>query len=638
MKKLTLLLLSCFMACSVIMAQSVSTADLEKAANKGDVTAMVNLGASYFNNGAFKKAAEWFEKAVKKESAVGKYYLAYMYLEGKGVKRNTDKAVKLMDEAAYANVADAQLFKGYWYENGLKGYEIIWGSEMDNKPMITYISPDQEKAAEWYVKAAANGNAEALKWVEARGMESLLTEARESAPKTVSPQALAELEKSAKKGDVKAMVDLGISYFNNGSLKKASEWFDKAIKEEESPVAKYYVAKMHLEGNGKKRNTEKAVKLMEEAAFGGVAEAQCMEGEFYDNGLTGYEVALGSELTNRPKITYISRDKSKAAEWYGKAAASGNKKAISWLVKNGKTDRLPADVQEKIAEEKAAQEKQLADMKAAQERRQAEEKIKKMADEFMSVKGNTSAIRSKYESSVQSYGLDFVAAAVAEVGKTDPTYATELSGIKESIEKEERAKAEAKRIAEEKKAAEIATKGEVCDRCGELELRKKGGKYTIYNESGTPVLKDLKDFKYKRTFSEGWFVWNQAGKIGFINKYGKLVVPFGKYSGIANYTCGSGGSELILVAQGRKMGAVNYKTGVQVIPPVYDRIIATGRDGRTMWAKETTTGGVFYVFTANGKQLTSKTIRNSQQYALSSLMEDYGIYSLVEIGGWNYNK
>ena len=630
------------MACSVIMAQSVSTADLEKAANKGDVTAMVNLGASYFNNGAFKKAAEWFEKAVKKESALGKYYLAYMYLEGKGVKRNTDKAVKLMDEAAYANVADAQLFKGYWYENGLKGYEIIWGSEMDNKPMITYISPDQEKAAEWYVKAAANGNAEALKWVEARGMESLLAEARESAPKTVSPQALAELEKSAKKGDVKAMVDLGIYYFNNGSLKKASEWFDKAIKEEESPVAKYYVAKMHLEGNGKKRNTEKAVKLMEEAAFGGVAEAQCMEGEFYDNGLTGYEVALGSELTNRPKITYISRDKSKAAEWYGKAAASGNKKAISWLVKNGKTDRLPADVQEKIAEEKAAQEKRLAEMKAAEERKQAEEKIKKMADEFISVKGNTSAIRSKYESSVQSYGLDFVAAAVAEVGKTDPTYATELSGIKESIEKEERAKAEVKRIAEEKKAAEIAAKGELCERFGGFELRRKGDKYMIYNEKGTALFKDLSGYK-KGGLSTGvalpgFIVWNQSGKVGYVNRYGKLVIPFGKYSAIAYSPQGQGDDTLIIVAQGGKVGAVNYKTGVQVIPTVYNDIIATGREGRMMWAKETTTGGIFYIITPKGKVLASKTIKNSQRYLMTSFMQDYGIYSMADYGGWNKNR
>ncbi|PJG82247.1 tetratricopeptide repeat protein [Caviibacterium pharyngocola] len=75
---------------------------LQKTANAKDQTAMFVLGMLYYRElKDFKNAFLWLEKAAKADHNESKFRLATMYEEGKGTKRNAEKAV-------------------YWYQQTLK--------------------------------------------------------------------------------------------------------------------------------------------------------------------------------------------------------------------------------------------------------------------------------------------------------------------------------------------------------------------------------------------------------------------------------------------------------------------------------------------------------------------------------------
>lgn len=405
-------------------------------------------------------------------------------------------------------------------------------------------------------------------------------------------KSITDLEKLAKGGDVNSMLEVGMRYYNLGSFKKAADWFEKAAKKD-SPDAKYNLATMLLEGQGKKRNTGKALKLMEEAAYGNVANAQYMMGYWNEEGLKGYEFFMGSEMDFKPKISYVTPNSSKAYEWFEKAAANGQKDAIEWFVKRGQVDRLPAETQQKVKEEQAAA------------------KMKESVDRFMSIKDESikykrdiieSDVRRAYESEIESNGEEYVAKVIAEIGKTDPSYAAEISKIKEKIEKEELAKAEAKK----KEEAEIAAIGKsVCDFKNGIELREKGGKYILY-KNGAVQYKDWS--KIKQDVNRNYFVWDSAGQIGYLNQDGKLVVPFGKYPTIVG---AEGGFKRIVVEKGNKVGAVDFKTGVQTVPIIYDEYMGRGREGRMVWGIKSIHTMKIYVLTSAGKQLATKEFEMS---------------------------
>jgi TPR repeat protein len=109
---------------------------------------LVNDGIQAYKSGNYKKAAKLFKKAANQGNAEAQYKLGDMYNEGKGVKKDYQKAVywykkaaKLFKKAANQGNADAQCKLGdmYYYGKGVK--------------------KDYQKAVYWYKKAANQGNA-----------------------------------------------------------------------------------------------------------------------------------------------------------------------------------------------------------------------------------------------------------------------------------------------------------------------------------------------------------------------------------------------------------------------------------------------------------------------------------------------
>lgn len=457
-------------------------------------------------------------------------------------------------------------------------------------------------------------------------------------------KSVEELENAAKKGDVESMLTLGTSYWNNESFKDAAKWFEKAAKAE-SPEGKFYLAVAYLQGKGKKKDIDKAVMLMEEAANVGLVEAQAWMGVYCEKIATSY--SSYKDYNNLEKRLYDEYS-SKAKEWYIKAASNGNKYSIDRLrvefrvnwyanapleLREWATNRTNAELDggysgtrlyikdeelpEVIREVKAEEEKKLAEEQAAAE----------FNVEFNKIVDNYSCMDAHYYYNmvVKSKGKEYMTKVREEISKKSPGYAAELLKIEE----------------EEK------SYGRYIQSVGNgFVLREKDGSYIIYKKDGTILFKDLKNaqkagsrvtLNSSLSYDSRCFIWNKLGKLGYMNSHGKLVIPFGKYSAIAKNPQGNGSYAVILVAQGEKEGAVKYDTGTVLVAPRYDEMVAIGSNGRMLFANNTSSGATYYVIDANGRVLTSRTLRKSQTYSLQALLNDYGISSTVESGGWKHN-
>lgn len=132
------------------------TLDLEKsehwyrkAANQGDIDAMVSLGTIYYSGGEdygirkdFNKAFHYYSNAAHDGDSEAQLYLAIMYLRGEGVERDYEKAFEWTEKSAKQGYAPAQNELGKAYEQ---------------------MKQDYNKAIEWYKKAAAQGYQDAQK-------------------------------------------------------------------------------------------------------------------------------------------------------------------------------------------------------------------------------------------------------------------------------------------------------------------------------------------------------------------------------------------------------------------------------------------------------------------------------------------
>lgn len=140
-----------------------------KAAESGDTEAQYKVGIEYCLGSPgthvdYKKAAEWFQKAVDNGFLPAKRELGILYLRGEGVKADGEKAFSLLAPAAEAMDPNAMYHLALMYENGIgtkkdlykaikllahvanEGYQ---GADMDADRVYSIIVREREK----YLKA-----------------------------------------------------------------------------------------------------------------------------------------------------------------------------------------------------------------------------------------------------------------------------------------------------------------------------------------------------------------------------------------------------------------------------------------------------------------------------------------------------
>ncbi len=310
-------------------------------ANQGHAMAQYRLGRCYQNgeNGCVKndaKALEWYQKAVAKGNGCAQRALGYMYHEGLGgLQKDPTQALKLYQDARESLVqlegdVFVQFNLGLMYHTG-QG-----------------VTQDLKQAAEWYQKAADQGDAAAQSNLQGMSdqfklqndakdkkdtkekIEPIVTafnqlkinsnSATFNTSRQMSSVELMNMDFNgllalANQGHAMAQYRLGrcYRYGENGCVKsdtKAVEWFQKSVAQGNG-CAQYSLGDMYQTGlGGLKEDPTQALKLYQNARESFVQ----LEGDVFVQNLLGLMYYTGQGVT---------LDLKQAAEWFQKAANQG---------------------------------------------------------------------------------------------------------------------------------------------------------------------------------------------------------------------------------------------------------------------------------------------------------------------------
>ena len=195
----------------------------EKAVAQGDPDSMCDLAILYQDgNGvvqSFEKTVELYTMAVEQGHAGATLNFAHMYLAGQGVSQSFEKAAELYTLAAEQGNVGAMFNLGVLYFHG------------------DGVGQSKELAREWWTKAAQEGYEDAinnLKVLDQQEGKSTTTAPTTTASPTTTDKAKGYIM-AAKHGNVEAMFNLGVRYFQGQGVAQsnelAREWWAKAANE-----------------------------------------------------------------------------------------------------------------------------------------------------------------------------------------------------------------------------------------------------------------------------------------------------------------------------------------------------------------------------------------------------------------------
>lgn len=156
-----------------------------EAVKNGNVMAIACLGVMYeLGYGVeadINKAIEYYQRAAYENDSTGTYNIGLCYFYGKGiVKENKRRAINYITEVAEAGFIEAMKFLiTYYCERSDFEKSFYWLEKValtgDDDCQLrvgrcyekgtSFVEQDKEKAFEWYLKAAEQGNEQALERV-----------------------------------------------------------------------------------------------------------------------------------------------------------------------------------------------------------------------------------------------------------------------------------------------------------------------------------------------------------------------------------------------------------------------------------------------------------------------------------------
>jgi TPR repeat protein len=272
--------------------------ELEKAADMGNVAAVISVGDDAYKFGHYAKAMEWYKKALAQGDNSRLLRVAEMYETGRGVAADTWHARELYRRAISALSWRAS-------SNQWTAFDIaVLYRDGKGTPV------DTAKAAQFFQIAVDKGNVTAmaeLGTIQVRagqheaGIANLQAAADQGNTSAMTklgdiyyagivvPQdyarALQLYEQAADAGDLWELVEIGNMYANGQGTAtdpaRAAQWWSKAVAELPSiagqyPYIKLVLAGLYREGKGVAKDEARAARLTEEAADAGDASAQGM--------------------------------------------------------------------------------------------------------------------------------------------------------------------------------------------------------------------------------------------------------------------------------------------------------------------------------------------------------------------------
>lgn len=263
-----------------------------------------------------RRSVDWFLRAANHHYAPSQYKIGYLYLFGKWVNQDSQKAFEWFQKAADQGNAEALTHLGRLYEEGHG------------------IDKNAKQAVENYHKAAEQGHCAGQYYL------GLMHKWGRGVPRNHS-KAADWLMKAAQQGDREAQLRVAIIYRNGQGLpedeEKAIEWFRKAA-EQGQPSAQHQIGRLYEDGRGVPQDIEKAAEWYRKSAEQGNGFAKRLLDKLqykYDeqarNELTGYEDILhaaeeghAASQNQLGDIFKYREDIHRAIEWYTKAASQGD--------------------------------------------------------------------------------------------------------------------------------------------------------------------------------------------------------------------------------------------------------------------------------------------------------------------------
>ena len=234
MKKFfVLFIFSCFLNIGILAAQDTldSIAKIQQMIQFQELE-VLNLSMTY---------SEELKALAESDVPAAQNILGNCYLDGLGIEKSYDEAIKWFSKAAEHGNIKALNNIGYCYENGF-GVEV-----------------DLYQAFSFYKKSALMGNEIAFINIAKCYMKGLGTE-----PDTI--KAIAWFEKAAEIGYSLAQNNAGYLNFNIGNIEKAIYWLELAINNKEpNSNAMILLGYCYENGYGVNKDLDKAKNLFKQS-------------------------------------------------------------------------------------------------------------------------------------------------------------------------------------------------------------------------------------------------------------------------------------------------------------------------------------------------------------------------------------
>lgn len=290
----------------------------EKAADAGNVNAMITLGDLYFSAGNYDKAEPLYMKAADSGDWIAMCRIAYIYANKRQEKTDNssrdkpriwlEKAVQASQNPALkALVADEYRFQPANFAKAIEWAEsAIADGSIHGRLILAQIYSDKE-AGQYYDQTKALTNINIF-------IQEIRHASKEFAEisKTTTPiqMTLPQIEQMVYEQSIHKVA---LVFYDLEQYQATMEWLKKAemTEQEDAASASLLIGQMYHNGEGVKKDYAKAMQYYEKAAAKGSTHAMIRLGYMY----------VEKEASQR-------RDFAKAMEWYKKAAALGSSYAM----------------------------------------------------------------------------------------------------------------------------------------------------------------------------------------------------------------------------------------------------------------------------------------------------------------------
>ena len=338
---------------------------LKNLAEMGDSEQQYRLALYYLNNSQADNAIKWFELAAQNGSVGATYYCGYLLHQGMGVTQDKKKGIGLMQKAEEKGfiAADNQLGRIYYEGDGVER-DFAKAVNYLNKAAPTTgkaqwllglcylkgqgVTKDYYLATQWMVESA---------FAHEKEFNALLGDESESAFSQYLmglkhyyieknfDAAIACFKKVEKAKIAEGITMQALCFANKNNAKKAFKLLTKAS--EKSAVAGYYLSCLFEDGNGTKKDTEKALDLLKKAADAGIAPAQCKLGDRFFEGMN-----VTKEYTKAAQLYLAAERQHHLSSASAKRLAQCYMKRISVLPDLNQAEERVKQLQSKVDNDK----------------------------------------------------------------------------------------------------------------------------------------------------------------------------------------------------------------------------------------------------------------------------------------------